>query len=94
MPGANTLISRAVAFLFAKADTAGAVGFVVSWYARVGMARHEKTLERVLSGVADANVGFEDFCNLLRTLGFAERSRGSHRVFRRTGIEEIDQPAA
>lgn len=53
------------------------------------MARHEKTLERLLSGEADANIGFEDLCNLLRTLGFTERSRGSHRVFRCTGIEEM-----
>jgi len=53
------------------------------------MGRKEKTLEQVLRGNADANVGFDDLCNLLRALGFAERSRGSHHVFRRSGIEEM-----
>jgi hypothetical protein len=28
-------------------------------------------------------------CALLRHLGFQERTRGSHHVFRRTGVEEI-----
>ena len=53
------------------------------------MARHEKTLEQVLSGLSDANVGFDDLRNLLISLGFRERTRGSHHIFRRTGIEEM-----
>jgi hypothetical protein len=28
-------------------------------------------------------------CALLRRLGFQERTRGSHHVFRRTGVEEL-----
>ncbi|WP_396225393.1 type II toxin-antitoxin system HicA family toxin [Gemmatimonas sp.] len=28
-------------------------------------------------------------CALLRHLGFQERTRGSHHVFRRTGVEEL-----
>ena len=28
-------------------------------------------------------------CRLLRTLGFHERTRGSHRIFTRDGVEEI-----
>jgi predicted RNA binding protein YcfA (HicA-like mRNA interferase family) len=53
------------------------------------MARQEKTLDQVLGGGADANISFEDLCNLLRALGFGERSRGSHRMFRRSGVDEM-----
>jgi len=53
------------------------------------MARAAKTLEQVLSGRSDANVGFEDLRNLLFNLDFSERSRGSHHIFRRPGIEEM-----
>jgi hypothetical protein len=28
-------------------------------------------------------------CGLLRCLGFEERTRGSHHVFRRAGVEEL-----
>jgi hypothetical protein len=48
-----------------------------------------KTLERVLRGNADANVAFRDLCALLRELGFAERIRGDHHIFSRTGVVEI-----
>jgi hypothetical protein len=46
-------------------------------------------LERVLRGTADANIGFEDLCALLRHLGFAERIRGSHHIYTRDGVAEI-----
>lgn len=52
------------------------------------MARHEKVLERVLGGEADANIRFEKLRALLLDLGFAERTRGSHHVFGKSGIEE------
>ena len=52
------------------------------------MSRHAKLLERILRGTSDANVSFEDLCGLLKRLGFAERIRGSHHVFRREGVEE------
>ena len=48
----------------------------------------EKTLERVLSGTADASVRFDDLCRLLGRLGFEERVRGSHHLFRKSGVEE------
>jgi hypothetical protein len=48
-----------------------------------------KTLARVLRGSADANIGFEDLCALLRHLGFAERIRGSHHIYTRDGVAEI-----
>jgi len=48
----------------------------------------EKLLAQVVSGRADANIAFKDLCQLLMRLGFAERTRGSHHVFSREGIEE------
>ena len=53
------------------------------------MSRVEKTLDRVLRGTADANVGFADLCALLRHLGFDERVRGSHHIFSRSDVLEI-----
>lgn len=53
------------------------------------MSRPAKTLERVLRGTADANIGFGDLCGLLKHLGFTERIRGSHHIFTRDGVAEI-----
>ena len=47
----------------------------------------EKTLGRLLSGAADAAIRF-DLCQLLESLGFEERIRGSHHLFRKSGVEE------
>ena len=48
----------------------------------------EKTLERLLSGTADAAIRFDDLCGLLESLGFEKRIRGSHHMFRKSGVEE------
>jgi hypothetical protein len=48
-----------------------------------------KTLDRVLRGTGDANIGFDDLRAVLRHLGFEERVRGSHHIFTRDGVEEI-----
>ena len=53
------------------------------------MSRHDKLLAQILGGRADANVGFEALCALLRHLGFEERTRSSHHMFRRAGVEEL-----
>lgn len=53
------------------------------------MSRHEKTLEKVLRGGSDANIRFANLRNLLLAMGFEERIRGSHRIFKRDDIEEI-----
>ena len=50
------------------------------------MGRHAKLLAQVLGGRADANVGFDALRALLRQLGFEERVRGGHHVFRRPGV--------
>lgn len=53
------------------------------------MGRHDKLLAQILGGRADANIGFDALCALLRHLGFSEGTRGSHHVFRREGVEEL-----
>ena len=53
------------------------------------MGRHAKLLAQLLGGRADANIGFDAMCALLRRLGFEQRTRGSHHVFRRSGVEEL-----
>ena len=53
------------------------------------MGVHDKLLEKILRGTSDANIAFEDLCQLLRHLGFDERTRGSHHLFRKSGIAEL-----
>lgn len=53
------------------------------------MGKHEKVLEQVLLGRADANVRFVDLRGLLGALGFNERIRGDHHIFTRSDIDEI-----
>ena len=49
----------------------------------------EKTLRRILSGTADAAIRFDELCLLLESLGFAKRVRGSHHLFRKSGVAEM-----
>ncbi len=46
-------------------------------------------MERILSGVADANISFANLCTLLLQLGFDERIKGDHHIFTMDGIVEI-----
>ena len=43
---------------------------------------------KILGGRSDANIRFDDLRALLRSLGFTERMRGSHHMFRRQGVIE------
>jgi predicted RNA binding protein YcfA (HicA-like mRNA interferase family) len=52
------------------------------------MGKFEKLLSQVLRGTSDANIPFDDLCQLLRRLGFEGRTRGSHHIFRKQGVEE------
>ena len=52
------------------------------------MATYERLLRQILRGTADANIAFDELRRLLRRLGFEERIRGSHHIFRKPGIEE------
>ena len=53
------------------------------------MRRDEDLRQKILSGRSDANIGFEELRAWLLRLGFAERVRGSHHVFRREGVREL-----
>ena len=52
------------------------------------MSKYDKLLFQILRGTSDANIGFNDLRNLLTGLGFEERIRGSHHMFRKAGIVE------
>ena len=52
------------------------------------MGKHEKVMEKILRGAADANIEFDDIRGMLVYLGFEERIRGSHHIYRKEGIEE------
>lgn len=45
-------------------------------------------MEKILRGTSDSNIGFDDIRNMLLYLGFEERIRGSHHLYRKKGIEE------
>ncbi len=52
------------------------------------MNKITKVLLRIISGTSDANISFEDLCNLLIDLGFTMHVKGSHHVFRKEGVIE------
>ena len=52
------------------------------------MGKYEKVLLQVLSGSSDANISFDELCQLLARIGFDCRIRGSHHNFFKTGIIE------
>ncbi len=52
------------------------------------MGKYEKLLVQILRGGSDANISFDDLCNLLKHFGFEERIRGSHHIFRKSEIME------
>jgi len=53
------------------------------------LTKFEKTVFQVLRGTSDANIRFDDLRRLLTVLGFEERIRGSHRIFKREDVDEI-----
>ena len=59
----------------------------IFWYNPM-MVSVKKTLEQVLRGTADANISFSELCKLVLSLGFEERTKGSHHVFRKTDVVE------
>ena len=52
------------------------------------MGKYDKLRLKILQGSSDANIGFNDLRELLKRVGFEERIRGSHHIFRKEGIEE------
>jgi len=53
------------------------------------MSKHEKVMWQILQGTSDANMRLSEVRNLLLKLGFDERVKGSHHVFRKSGVEEL-----
>jgi hypothetical protein len=52
--------------------------------------QREKLKEKLLSAQHDNNFDFDDLCTLVQQLGFTERkTKGSHRIFYREGVDEI-----
>ncbi|QKK02845.1 MAG: type II toxin-antitoxin system HicA family toxin [Pseudomonadota bacterium] len=52
------------------------------------MGKYQKLLSSILSGRSDANIEFDELCRLLERLGFEQRVRGSHHIFRKSGVHE------
>lgn len=52
------------------------------------MGKHDKLLLKITGGRADANIDFEELCSLLKHLGFYERTKGSHHIFRKESVAE------
>ena len=52
------------------------------------MGKHSKLIDKIIRGTSDANIPFDDLRGIFIHLGFDERIRGSHHIYRREGIEE------
>jgi hypothetical protein len=52
------------------------------------MSKYDKLLFQILRGTADANVAFDELRGLLQRIGFEERIRSSHHMFRKEGVLE------
>lgn len=53
------------------------------------LSRPKRTMQRVLSGVADGAISFRELRQLLIKIGFSERIRGDHHIYVREDVEEI-----
>jgi hypothetical protein len=52
------------------------------------MTKTDKLIQKLLQGRSDASVRFVEVRSLLISLGFEERIRGSHHIYRRADVEE------
>ena len=52
------------------------------------MSRRTKLRQRILEGRSESNIRFDELRALLLRLGFVERVRGSHHIFRKEGVNE------
>jgi hypothetical protein len=52
------------------------------------MGKYDKLLFQILRGGSDKDIRFEELCQLMKRLGFEERIRGSHHMFRKAGVIE------
>ena len=51
------------------------------------MGKYEKIISKILKGKSDKNISFLSLRQLLLHLGFDERIKGSHHIFRKAGVE-------
>ena len=52
------------------------------------MNQYGELWQRILSGRSDANIRFDELRLFLLRLGFVERVRGSHHIFRKEDVRE------
>ena len=52
------------------------------------MNRHRRLLQTIVDRRSNANIRFSDLRALMRHLGFEERIRGSHHIYRKEGVAE------
>ena len=53
------------------------------------MSKFDKIILKLLAGNADRNINFSDLVQILIKFGFIERTKGSHHIFYKSGIDEI-----
>lgn len=53
------------------------------------MGKYDRLRQKLLSGTSDADVSFSELCQLLKRLGFDDRTRGDHHIFTKSGVVEI-----
>jgi hypothetical protein len=64
----------------------------MSWISREHNTKElmdKKLLEKVLSGLSDTNIQFDDLKKLIQGFSFDCRIKGNHHIFTRKGIVEI-----
>lgn len=52
------------------------------------MGKKEKLIRKILSGRSDTNIPFSELLNLLVSLGFDHRQKGSHHILTKKGIRD------
>lgn len=50
------------------------------------MGKHNKVLLSILSGRSDTNINFSDLRQLILSMGFEERIKGSHHLYRKQDV--------
>jgi hypothetical protein len=53
------------------------------------VTRHDKVIDRILRGNADAGIRFQDLVSVLSRLNFDMRVKGDHHIFTKEGVAEI-----
>ncbi len=49
----------------------------------------QKTIEKILTGISDKNIRFDELRRVLLSLGFDERIKGDHHIFTKDEVLEI-----